>query len=138
MFHILFSETPLWTAPPESESRHLPSQVPPFASRNKTLPLLVGRRHKDPQAHAQVRDQNCAPDGSHFGDIRPKCHIQMRRMQDFPHEPQDQIIANNCGQSNKEKAHSFTRFEPSWTLERPISVKEETIERTTSVGNGIG
>ena len=100
--------------------------------------LLVRRLHIDPQAHAQVRDQNRAPDGDHFGDIRPKCHAQMRRMLDIPHEPQDQIIATNCGQGHQEKAHSFTRFGSSCALERPISIDEETIEPTTSVGNGIG
>jgi hypothetical protein len=61
--------------------------VPPCASRNKTLPFLVGRLHKDPQAHARVRDQDGASDGSHFGDIRPERRVEMRRMQDVTHKP---------------------------------------------------
>src|SRR5207247_9235371 len=86
---------------------------------------------------AQVRDQDRAPDGSHFGAIRPKGHIEMRRMQDFPHEPQDQIVANNCSQGHQEKARSFTHFGPSCALERPIPVQSKSIESAKSVGNGI-
>ena len=107
------------------------------ARTNKTLPFLVGRLHKDPQAHAQIRGKDRAPDGSHFGDVRPECRIEMRRMQDVPHEPQDKIIATNGGQGHQEKAHSFTRFGRTFALERPISIDEETIERATSVGNRI-
>jgi hypothetical protein len=58
-------------------------------------------------------------------------------MHDFPHEPEDKIIATNGGQGHQEKAHSFTRFGSSCALERPVSIDEETIERTTCVGNGI-
>jgi hypothetical protein len=58
-------------------------------------------------------------------------------MQDFPHEPEDKIIATNGGQGYQEKAHSFTRFGWTFALERPRAIDEETIERTTCVGNGI-
>ena len=61
----------------------------------------------------------------------------MRRMQDVPHEQEDQIIATNGGQGHQEKARSFTRFGSSCALERPIPIEEETIERTTRVGNRI-
>lgn len=46
----------------------------PIALKNssKDALVLVGRLHKDPEAHAQVRDQDRAPNGSHFGAIRPK------------------------------------------------------------------
>ena len=107
------------------------------ARTNKTLPFLVGRLHKDPQAHAQIRGKDRAPDGSHFGDVRPECRIEMRRMQDVPHEPQDQVIAGHRGQGHQEKASSFTPFGTPGTLERPISVEEETIDRTTSICNRI-
>ena len=58
-------------------------------------------------------------------------------MQDVTHKPQEKVIAGNRGQGNKDKARSFTRFGTSCALERPIPVEDETIERTTSVGNGI-
>jgi hypothetical protein len=112
--------------------------VLPCARMNKTLPFLVERLYKDPQAHAQLRDQNRAPDGHHFGAIRPERRVEMRRVQDLTHQPQDQVIAGNRGQGHQEKARSFTRFGRTFALERPISVEDETIERTTSVGNSIG
>jgi len=61
----------------------------------------------------------------------------MHRKQDFTHEPQDKIIADNRGQGHQEKARSFTRFGPSCALERSIPVQSKAIECAKSVGNGI-
>jgi hypothetical protein len=111
--------------------------VLPCARMNKMLSFLVGRLHKDPQAHTQVRGQDRASDSSHFGYVRPECRIEIHWMQDFAHEPQDQVIAGHRGQGHQEKARSFTHFGRTFALERPISVEDETIERTTSVGKSI-
>ena len=58
-------------------------------------------------------------------------------MQDLTHQPQDQIIANNCGQGHQEKARSFTRFRAPGSPECPIPVQSKAIECAKSVGNGI-
>src|SRR5260370_33038487 len=61
----------------------------------------------------------------------------MHRVQDVPHQPQDEILARSRGEGPQEKARSFTRVGRTFAPKRPISVEDETIERATSVGKRI-